>query len=106
MSDKVFLAYNDNAMEPACEGVNELYREDVVATWQALVNDSECELDNLESKWGFPMIVGDEEMAQNWLNQLESSGKVSDTEENMCWAIAGTREEAEALLKEEIAKFE
>lgn len=104
MSDKVFLAYNDNAMEPACEGVNELLRADVIESWQAMVNGDEPEA--FESKWGFPMIVGDEEMAQDWLTQLEQTGKVSDTEENMCWAIAGTREEAEALLKEEIAKYE
>ena len=50
--------------------------------------------------------MGDDEQAREWLNQLEQNGKVSDTEENTCWAIAGTEAEARALLDEEVAKYE
>ncbi|MNV69253.1 hypothetical protein D3C71_1621570 [compost metagenome] len=48
----------------------------------------------------------DPEQVERWFAELAANGKVSDTEENMCWAIAETQEAADALLKEEIAKYE
>jgi len=109
MNDKVFIAVDDGEDDVT---VNELVRSDVVETWTACANGVEimelpdAELAKYEAKWGFPMIVGDDEQAREWLNQLEQNGKVSDTEENTCWAIAGTEAEARALLDEEVAKYE
>ncbi|MNI39017.1 hypothetical protein D3C73_931840 [compost metagenome] len=109
MSDKVYVAFNDNAMEEdPMEGKAEMYREDVLATWNACLVFNEAALERIESKWpcGFMATSFDPEQVERWFAELAANGKVSDTEENMCWAIAGTQEEADALLKEEIAKYE
>lgn len=101
----MFLAFDDDS---GCgdSGVHEISRETVVNTWKANVLNEDDGWEAFESQWPDLVINGSKEDAQKWLNALESDGKVRDTIENLCWAIAETEEQALDLLKEEIAQFE
>lgn len=101
----MFLAFDDDS---GCgdQGVHEIARDVVVNTWNANVLNEDDGWEAFESQWPDLVINGSKEDAQKWLNALETQGKVSDTIENLCWAIAETEEAALELLKQEIAQFD
>lgn len=99
----MFLAFDDDSCGD--QGVHEIARDTIVNTWKANILDEDA-WEAFEGQWPDLVINGSQEDAQKWLNALETQGKVSDTIENLCWAIAETEEAALELLKQEIAQFE
>lgn len=99
----MFLAFDDDAADE--QGVHEIARDVIERTWNANLTDEDG-WEAFESLWPDLVINGSKEDAQKWLKALSESGKVSDTIENLCWAIAETEDEALELLKEEIAQFD
>lgn len=101
----MFLAFDDNSCDE--QGIREVSKDAVIATWNACLTGVDDAWVEFESQWPDMAIISeDKDQLNNWLKALSESGKVSDTEENMCWALAETEEEALDLLRDEIAKYD
>jgi len=101
----MFLAFDDNSCDE--QGVREVPKESVIATWNACLTGVDDAWVAFESEWPDMAIISeDKDELNRWLKALSENGKVSDTQENMCWALAETEEEALDLLREEIAKYD
>lgn len=110
----MFLVFDDDSMG-GYTGSNEVSKELVLKVWNGILEtqqtgeDISDVLERLEGEDQWPEQMPTSysvEQVQRWVNELNSQGKVSDTEENTCWAIAETEQMAQEWLKQEIAKFE
>lgn len=105
---QVFMIQDEDARSQwRAEGTMDL--DTLIYFWTEVAHDPDHDrFDELAEKFpeGCMAINGDKAQCAKWLKQLQETGAVSDTEENLCWAIAIEHNRTVQAIEQEIKRWE